>query len=74
MDADTLDSEKAVFRESLKGSVMSKAVYASQASGARYFRMHMTGRISGLKLAEWAQAAGVDISPFVEFARLEDKL
>jgi plasmid replication initiation protein len=74
MDAETLEREKAVFRESLKGSVMAKAVYASLESEALYFRMHMSGRVPGLKLAEWAQAVGVDISPFVEFARLEGKL
>ena len=74
MDAETLEREKAVFHESLKDSVMGKAVYAGQESEERYFRMHMTVRVPGLKLSEWAQAVGADMAPFMEFARLEDKL
>ena len=74
MDTETREREKAMFRESLKGSLMARTVYASQESEARHFRIHMTGKVPGLKLLEWAQIVGVDMSPFEEFARLENKL
>lgn len=74
MDDETIDREKTAFRESLKGSLMAKAVYSSQESEARHFRIHMAGKVPVLKLVEWAQVTGVDMTPFVEFARLDGKL
>jgi hypothetical protein len=74
LDAETLGREKASFRESLKGSVMAKAVCSNPESEARHFRIYLAGKMSGLGILEWAQATGVDMSPFVEFARLEGKL
>jgi len=74
LDAETLGREKASFRESLKGSVMAKSVCSNPESEARHFRIYLAGKMSGLGILEWAQATGVDMSPFVEFARLDGKL
>jgi plasmid replication initiation protein len=74
LDAETLDREKALFRESLKGSVMAKAIYSNPESEARHFRIYQTGKMLGLGLLEWAQEVGVDMTPFMEYARFEGKL
>jgi hypothetical protein len=74
LDAETLKREKAAFQESVKGSVMAKTIFASQENEARHFRIYITGKMEGLGLSEWVQAVGADISPFAEFAGLEQGL
>jgi plasmid replication initiation protein len=69
MDAETLEREKAAFRESFKGSIMAKTVFANQENEARHFRIYLTGKIDGLGVSEWARAVGIDLSPFAEFVR-----
>jgi plasmid replication initiation protein len=71
MDAETLEREKAGFRESFKGSVMAKTVFANRENEARHFRIYVTGKMEGLRVSEWARAVKVDLSPFIEFVRSE---
>jgi hypothetical protein len=74
MDAETLAREKAAFRESLKGSVMAKTIKSNPDSEERHFRIHITGQMAGLGMADWAQATEVDMEPFKELARMEGKI
>jgi plasmid replication initiation protein len=71
MDAEALERERAAFRESFKGSVMAKTVFANQDNEARHFRIYVTGKMEGLGVSEWARAVKVDLSPFIEFVRSE---
>jgi hypothetical protein len=43
MDTEVLEREKTAFHESVKGTIMAKAVFATPESEARFFRIHMAG-------------------------------
>jgi hypothetical protein len=74
MDTEVLEREKTAFHESVKGTIMAKAVFSTPESEARFFRIHMAGQVPGLGVPDWAQGAGIDLSPFLEFAKGEGKL
>ena len=75
MDTETLEREKAAWRASLVDNpTLAGLVRKSVEREERYFRMYVTGKLAGLGLPEWARAAGVDLAPFEELARQEEKL
>jgi plasmid replication initiation protein len=72
MDAKARECEKAAWLASIADNfAMMNLVKKSRENEERHFRIYVAGKMDGLGLPEWVRAVGVDLSPFAEFARLD---